>query len=122
MTDEVGPTLWGCQDNHAAGIFKNIGVTKSGPLDLLLKEIASLCPEAIISNHSAYYFGMILDKICLRSMFQSKYTISLVYIQVSDWVHVKKIEDFLSPGEFTYLSFWEVRLIQFFVQISDFSY
>ena len=45
--------------------FKNTGVTKAGPLALLLKEIASLCTEAILSNHSAYYFGMILDKLWL---------------------------------------------------------
>ena len=45
--------------------FKNIGVTKAGPLDLLLKDITSLCTEAIFYDHSAYYFGMILDKLWL---------------------------------------------------------
>ena len=45
--------------------FKNIGVTKAGPLALLLKDIASLCTEAIFYNHSEYYFGMIIDKLWL---------------------------------------------------------
>ena len=57
------PLLDGYQDDHAAGIFKNICVTKAGPLALLLKEITSLCTEAIFYGHSAYYFGMILDKL-----------------------------------------------------------
>ena len=35
--------------------FKNIGVTKAGPLAILLKDITSLYTEAIFYNHSAYY-------------------------------------------------------------------
>ena len=45
--------------------FEHIGVTKAGTLDLLLKEIASLCTEAIFSNQSAYYFEVILKKLWL---------------------------------------------------------
>ena len=92
MPDEVGPNLWGYQDDHAAGILKKkIGVTKEGPLALLLKDITSLCTEAIFYDHSAYYFGMILDKLWLLSMCQSKYAMPPVYIQVSHWGHFKKI-------------------------------
>ena len=35
--------------------FKYIGVTKAGPLALLLKDITSLYTEAILYDHSAYY-------------------------------------------------------------------
>ena len=45
--------------------FKNIGVTKAGPLALLLKNITSLYTKAIFYDHSAYYFMMIMDKLWL---------------------------------------------------------
>ena len=45
--------------------FENIGVTKAGPLALLLKDITSLCTESIFYYYSAYYFGMILEKLRL---------------------------------------------------------
>ena len=45
--------------------LKQIGVTKAGPLALLLKDITSLCIEAMIYDHSAYYYGMILKNIWL---------------------------------------------------------
>ena len=89
-------------------------MTNAGPLALLLKDITSLCTEGIFYYHSAYYFGMILDKIWLWSMCQSKYAMPLVYIQGSHWVHFKKIENFLSPGDSTYFIFLESKFDSIF--------
>ena len=101
--------------------LKNIGVTKAGPLDLLLKDITSLCLEAMFYDHNAYYFRTILDKIWLLSMCQSKYAMPPVYIQGSHWGHFNKIEDFLSHGDSTYFIFLASKVDSIFFQISDFS-
>ena len=45
--------------------FKDIGVTKAGPLALLLKEISTLSTKDIFVKHNSYCFGKILDKLRL---------------------------------------------------------
>ena len=90
-------------------------MTKEGPLALLLKDITSLYSEAIFYDYSAYYFGMILDKLWLLSMCQSKYAMPPVYIQVSHWGHFKKIEHLLSPGDSTYFIFMGSKVDSIFL-------
>ena len=93
MPDDVDPALVRNDVNGAALLvmgqedLKEIGVTKAGPLALLLKEITNLCrdkkSEALLIDHNAYCFGKILDTLRLRAMFQDKDTIPLLYIQES---------------------------------------
>ena len=77
MPDNVRATFLGDDVNGATLLamqqenFKGIGVTKAGPLALLLKEIASLHTKAIFLNHISYCFGKILDTLRQRSMYQS---------------------------------------------------
>ena len=57
---------------------------------------------------------MILDKLWIWSMCQIKYAMPPLYIQGSHWVHFKKIEDFLSPGDSTYFIFLGSRVDSIF--------
>ena len=52
------------------GNFKHIGVTKSGLLALLLKEIEIIRTEAIFVNHNVYCIFKILNTLRIWSMGQ----------------------------------------------------
>ena len=109
MPDDVGPALVRNDVNGGALLvmgredLKEIGVTKAGPLALLLKEITNLCrenkSEAVSIDYNAYCFEKILDTLQLQAMCQDKDTIPLVYIQESHRERFKKIVDYLFPGE-----------------------
>ena len=85
--------------------LKDIGLTKSGPLDFLLKDITNLCrenkSEAIFIDHSAYCFQKILDTLWLRSMCHSEEKPPFVYIQVSQQERFKKIVEYYFTGEYS---------------------
>ena len=66
MPDDIGTIFVANKVNGAALLvmqkenFKDIGM-EAGPLDLLQREIPSLCAEAIFVDHSTYCFRKILD-------------------------------------------------------------
>jgi len=105
MPDNVGATFVRNDVNGAALLamrqenFKGIGVTKAGPLALLLKEIASLRTKAVFVNHNSYCFGKILDTLRLRSMGQSEKNLPSLYIQESHRERFNKLVDYYFPGE-----------------------
>ena len=89
MPENVGATFVRNDVNGAALFamhqddFKDIDMTKAGPLDLLLKEIASLRTKAIFVDDNSYCFGKILDTLRLRLMGQSEKNLATLYIQES---------------------------------------
>ena len=105
MPDNVGATFVRNDVNGAALFamqrddFKDIGMTKAGPLALLLKEIASLSTKAIFVNHNCCCFGKILDTLWLRSMGQSEKNLPSLYIQESHRECFNKLVDYYFPGE-----------------------
>ena len=78
--------------------FKDIGMTKAGPLALLLKEISSLRTKAIFVDHNPYCFGKILDTLRLRLMGQSENNLATLYIQESHRERFNKLVDYYFPG------------------------
>jgi len=111
MPDNIGATFVGNDVNGVALLvmgredLKDIGVTKAGPLALLLKEITNLCrekkSEAVFIDHSAYCFQKILDTLRLRSMCHSEEKPPSVYIQGSQQERFKKIVEYYFPGEYS---------------------
>ena len=73
--------------------FKEIGVTKSGPLDILLKENASLLTKSIFVDHNSYLFGKILNSIVYNQWDKVKincllytYRIRIVRTSTNLWI------------------------------------
>ena len=94
--DVIGTDLLSMQHEN----FKDIGMTKAGPLALLLKEISSLSTEAIFVEQSAYCFQKILDILQLRAMCQNEYTLpTSVHIQFAYKKRSEKIVDYYFAGE-----------------------
>ena len=93
--------------------FKNIGVIKSGPLDLLLKEIARLCTEAIFPTTVHTTLGWSLTKFGYDQCVRVKMPCLLYIYRVHIGVTSRKLRISYLPETLYILSFWEVRLIQF---------
>ena len=107
MPDNVGATFVRNDVNGSAVLamrqenFKGIGVTKEGPLALLLKEISSLHTKSIFVNLNSYCFVKILNTFWLRSMCQSEKNPPSTYIQESYWERFSKLVDYCFPGNST---------------------
>ena len=88
--------------------FKDDGVSKVGPLTLLLEEITHLHREkkpeaqAVFVDHNAYCFGKIIDSLPIRAMCENEETLPYyVYIQDTHQENFETIVDYLFPGEST---------------------
>ena len=79
--------------------FKEIGMTKAGPLALMLKEIERFCTKALFVEHNSYFFGKILGTLWLRSMCQIEKNLPSLYIQESHQEQFNKLVDYYFPGE-----------------------